>query len=114
MSKEFKRQDYMRHLRLGKKYKRVSWRKPKGIHSKMRLGRVGYPKSVKIGYKSPRIQSGKINDLIPHLIHNVAELSSLAKNNLAIIARVGARKKLEIIKKAEEMKIKILNLGGRQ
>lgn len=111
MSKDFQRQDYMRSLRLGKRYSKPTWRAPKGIHSKMRLERTGYPKVVKIGYKQSREVANKIDGLVPILIHNLAELSQAKKTNAIIIARIGARKKLEIIKKAEEMKLKILNIN---
>ena len=46
----FFRQDAHKNLKLGDK-----WRKPKGLHSKMRLGFKGYRKSVSIGYGSPKI-----------------------------------------------------------
>ena len=52
--------------------------------------------------------------MIPKLVHNLSELESLGKDNAAIIARIGARKKLEIIKKADELKIKVLNIGGKK
>ena len=112
MSKEFKRQDYMRYLKLGKRKSKVVWRKPKGRDSKMRLKRGGYPSSPIIGRKKSNKDSGKINGLNPILVHNLSELESLDKSSAAILARVGAKKKFELIKKAEEMKIKILNVGG--
>ncbi|MEK6844325.1 MAG: eL32 family ribosomal protein [Nanoarchaeota archaeon] len=113
MSKGFIRQDYMRHLKLGKNRKKLQkWRKPKGMHSKMRQKRKGYPKTVSIGYGTPKEGSGKIKGLIPMRINNIAELNKIGKENIAVIsARIGARKKIDLIKKAEEMKIKILNLG---
>jgi len=102
MSKEFKRRDSVRYLKLGKKKSKVPWRKPKGRDNKMRLSRRGYPKTVSIGCKK---QSQKSYELI----HNLSELNNL-KTKEAILARVGARKKLEIIKAAKEKKIKLLNV----
>ncbi len=112
MSKGFVRRDSKRYLKLGKrsKKKRV-WRKAKGRDNKIRLNRFGYPKSPAVGYKSPKGMAGKIEGLTIILVHNVAELDKLTKSDAAIIARVGAKKKLDIIKKAEEMKIKIINLN---
>jgi len=112
MSKDFVRQDSNRYLKLGKKRKKQRvWRKAKGRDSKIRLNRFGYPKSPTVGYKSPKSMAGKIEGLTPILVHNVADLDKLTKSDAAIIARVGAKKKLDIIKKAEEMKIKIINLN---
>jgi ribosomal protein L32E len=42
---------------------------------------------------------------------NVEGLESVGKENIVIIGKVGAKKKMEIIKKATELKLKILNLG---
>ncbi len=112
MSKRFLRQDYMRHIKLGKHRKKLlKWRKPKGRHSKMRKQRKGYPISPGIGYKSPSKFSGRINSQIPIIINNLKELFNLDKNSLIIISRkLGARKRIEMLKKADEMKLKILNI----
>ena len=112
MSKKFLRQDYMRHLKLGKTGK-VKWRKPRGRHSKMRKRRKSYPKIVLIGYKSSKKFSGKVNSLRPTLIHNSKELLKIKKDEIAIIARIGSKKRIELIKLANEKNIKILNVGGK-
>lgn len=116
MKRIFLRSDIRRHLRLGKKRRKLQkWRMPKGRHNKIRRKRFGYPIQPGIGFSSPRVNSGKVNGLIPVLVHNSRELMKTSKNNIVIIARVGARKKLEIIKKASEMNIPIFNLntGGK-
>ena len=114
MSKEFKRQDSMRHLRLGKKRKSLrKWRRPKGRDSKMRLKRRNYPSSVSIGYRTQRKESGKINGLYPVVVHNAKELLSLNKNSIAILGKIGAKKKIELLKLAQEKNIKLLNVGGK-
>ncbi|MFH1290144.1 MAG: eL32 family ribosomal protein [Nanoarchaeota archaeon] len=111
MPKKFVRQDSKRHSKIGKNRKKLQkWRKPKGRDSKMRLSRKSYPATVSVGYKTARKETGKIEGLIPVLVHNTKELEALSKDMIAIIAKVGAKKKLEIIKQAQEKKIKILNL----
>ena len=110
MSKEFKRTDYMRHLKLGKKRMRVKWRRAKGVHSKIRRKRAGYPSKPEVGYKTARSEAGLVLGKTPVLVHNVAELSKLTAKNIAIIARVGAKKKLDMIKKAEELHIQLTNV----
>jgi len=113
MSKDFVRQDSVRHLKLGKRKKKLrTWRKPKGRDSKMRLSRKSYPKTVSVGYKTQKTQSGKIKGMTPVLVHNLNDLKKVDKNSIVILARIGAKKKLEIIKAAQESKIKILNLTG--
>ena len=107
MKLKFLRQDYMRHLKLGKNRKKLQkWRKPKGRHSKMREKRKGYPISPSIGYKSQKV----VTQII---INNLNELKNLNEKNPIIIAKkVGAKKKIEIIKLAQERNIKILNVKG--
>ena len=108
MTSKFVRTDFWRHSKLGKHRKKLQvWRRARGMHSKIRRMRRGYPVMPTIGYKTKRTEAGKVQGLIPVLVHNTKELENLTKNNIVIIAHVGARKRLEILKKADEMKIKI-------
>jgi len=90
------------------------WRKPKGNDNKMRLRWKGYPAVVSIGYRSPE----EVRGLHPSgfetiIVYNAKDLESVDPQRQAIyIARtVGLKKRLEIIKKAKELGIKILNGG---
>ena len=113
MAKRFLRTDYMRLSKLGKNRKKLQvWRRARGMHSKIRRRRRGYPEMPLIGRRTPKKQANKVNGLIPVLVHNLNELGRTTKNNIIIIARIGAKKKIELIKKAKEMNLQILNLGG--
>lgn len=115
MTRKFLRTDYMRYSRLGKKRKKLQvWRRARGKHSKIRRKRFGYPVMPTVGYMTARKDAGKIDGLKPLLVHNLNELSQADKNSIVILARVGAKKKIELMKKAEEMKIKICNAGGKR
>jgi len=112
---KFIRADTFRYSRLGKnRSKLLKWRKPRGKHNKLRLKRAGHPVQPGIGFGTPKVMRGKIAGLMPYLVRSPQEISKLNKNNIIIIARVGARKKLDIIKKAQESGIKIANLGGKK
>ena len=96
------------------RYKRVkgSWRRPRGKDSKMRLEIGGWPKSVKIGYRSPR----KIRGLHPSglkelIVNRPEELGSVDPEEFAVrIAHgVGSRKRKKILDKANELNIRVLN-----
>ncbi len=107
---EFHRQEWFRVKRLGDK-----WRKPRGLHSKMRIGRGYRPNVVSIGYRGPK----KARGLHPSgfreiLISNPAELDSVDPKTEAVrIAHgVGTRKREQIIKKADELGIRIFNRGA--
>ncbi|MEK6800301.1 MAG: eL32 family ribosomal protein [Nanoarchaeota archaeon] len=113
MSKEFVRQDSSRFFKIGKKRKKYRvWRRPDGRDSKMRLRRKSYPASPTVGHRSSRADWGKIKGKTPVLIHNIKELELLRKEEIPILARVGSKKKMEIIKIAEQKNITLLNVGG--
>jgi large subunit ribosomal protein L32e len=115
MPKKFLRVDAGKISRLGRKRpKLLKWRRPRGKQNKIRLGRAGYPVAPSVGFRTPRKLSGKVGGLVPSLVHNVREIEALGRDKIAIIARVGAKKKMEMLRKAEEKKIKILNLGGKK
>ena len=109
---EFIRQDYQRRKRLGRKLK---WRKPKGIHSKIRHHFKGRRKMPSPGYKSPRKVKGFHSSGLKILIAcSLYDLKKINKENEGIIVSksLGAKKRIEILKKAKELDIKVLNLNA--
>jgi large subunit ribosomal protein L32e len=95
-------------------YKRVkeSWRRPRGIHSKIRIRKKGKIKMPSVGYGAPKeLKFFHPSGLKEVLVSNLKDLEKVDPKTQAIrIAHtVGEKKRKEIIKKAEEMKIKILN-----
>ena len=87
------------------------WRKPKGIDSKMRL-KYAKRKMVSPGYGSPKDVKGLDSlGLEPVLVHNIADLEKLEKNQTVVIASsVGKRKKINIVEACAEKKLTISNL----
>src|SRR5215831_3848439 len=105
----FVRQESWRYDRLSE-----SWRRPKGKDNKMRLQVSGVPPLVKIGYRGPRVSRGlHPSGYTDNLVFNVNDLAKLdSKMDAARIAHaVGKRKRIEIIAKASELGIKLLNAG---
>lgn len=100
----FLRRIYNRYHKLGKKRGR-KWRKPKGRDNKMREKRRGYPVVVSIGYRKTK---GKKETII---VRNMGDLSTVKKGDIVMLGKIGKRKKIEIIKKASEMKISISNVN---
>jgi large subunit ribosomal protein L32e len=106
---EFIRQESWRYDRLA-----VNWRKPKGKDNKMRKQKAGVPAIVKVGYRGPKAARGlHPSGYTDNVVHNVAEIAKLdPKKDAARLAHtVGKKKRIEMIAKATQLGIKILNAG---
>jgi large subunit ribosomal protein L32e len=97
---KFTRQEYGQIKRLKK-----VWRKPKGIQSKLRLNKKNHERKPSQGYRSS--EESKRNNLIK-LVNNFKDLENVKK--VIIASKIGMRKKIDIVKKAEEKKIEIVNI----
>lgn len=103
----FLRRIWSRHSKLGKgRKKKQVWRRPTGRDNKMREKRKGYPVVVSIGYKK-----GKTKQIKIVVIRNVKDLTNIPKKETVIIGKVGKKKRIEIVKKASEMKISVQNIN---
>jgi large subunit ribosomal protein L32e len=88
------------------------WRRPRGIDSKKQDGRRGKGELPKIGYKKPvPVREIHPSGFYPVLVHNSKELALInPEEDAAIIAKVvGRKKRNEIIKSANTLKVTILN-----
>jgi len=105
--RRFRRQQFWLK-RLGEK-----WRRPRGRQSKLRKEIAGR-KRVKVGFGTPRALRGKV--LVGNELRNVvyvrclADLANVKPSDVVIVASsIGKKKYLEILKRAEELGIKVLN-----
>ena len=101
------RQESWRYVRV-----KESWRRPRGIDSKMRLKKKGYPPLVSIGYRGPK----KVRGLHPTgfkevLVFNPDDLDKIdpKREAVRIAGSVGRRKRMAIIEKADKLGIVVLN-----
>lgn len=88
------------------------WRRPDGIHNKMRYSKHGKCPLVEAGYGSPAAVRGLHPSGFEEIIvNNVKEVESLKTDSQAgrIARTVGARKRSMIEDKAAELGLKILN-----
>lgn len=91
------------------------WRKPKGIHSKMRHNRRGKRKLPSPGYGSPvKVRGFHPSGVKPVLVENEGQIPSGKEYGVIVSGRTGMKKKAEIVKKAHEKGIKILNLDAEK
>ncbi len=106
--KALRRQDAHKKKRLA-----ASWRKPRGLHSKARLGKRGYAAAPSPGRRSPKAERSLVKGSAVVRVASPAELASLAKEKgvgVVIAAGVGARKREEIIKAAVAAGVTLLNV----
>ena len=103
----FKRQNWFRYKRLGEK-----WRRPRGIHSKMRRHFKYRIPVAQVGFRGP----ASVRGLHPSgfeevLVHNTKEVESVNPETQAvrISSTVGDKKRELIVKKADELKIRVFN-----
>jgi large subunit ribosomal protein L32e len=93
------------------------WRRPTGIDNKMRQKRKGWPKSVKVGYGSPKAVRGlHPSGLKEVAVFNVGDLTIVdPETQVARIGgSVGARKRTAIVAEAAKLGIRVLNPGEIQ
>ena len=96
------------------RYKRIRnrWRRPRGVDSKMRQNVKGWPKTVNVGYGGPKTtKSLHPSGYKEVLVHNLSQTEGLDVETQAIrIAHnVGGKKRREILTKAKEKGLHILN-----
>ena len=103
----FKRQEWFRYSKLGE-----SWRRPKGIHSKMKRNLKRRPPVVDIGFRGP----AEVRGLHPSgfeevMVYNVDGLEGIDPKSQAIRigGTVGTKKRIVIQERADELGIRVLN-----
>ncbi len=103
----FLRQNWFRFPRLGEK-----WRRPRGRHSKLRKHEKGKGFLPKPGYRSPKLVRGLHPSGLEEVrVFNPKELANLdpKRHAVRIASQVGKKKRAEIMKKAEELGLRVLN-----
>ncbi len=105
----FIRQESWRYVRI-----KENWRRPRGKDSKMRLKKKGYPLSPRIGYRTPKLIRGRhpsgFEEILVYNVKDIeAKVSDPSRQAIRIAGAVGRRKRMEIIKYADEHGIRVLN-----
>lgn len=108
----FFRQDAHKIKRIGK-----SWRKARGVDSKVGRGVRGYRRKIKIGWGSPKqVRGMHKSGLKFKMVNSTKELADVdPKSEIVVIgSTVGTRKKVMIIKEALEKNLRVLNYKDPQ
>ncbi|MBU7043157.1 MAG: hypothetical protein HXS47_06150 [Theionarchaea archaeon] len=124
---------HQEHWKL-KRFKKASWRKPKGKRSKMRVKEKAKPVLVSIGYRGPRKVRGWHPKGSPEvMVHNARDIARIIQDQekskegkktsstkkkagnedtdvvIRIASSVGTRKKIDIMKAACEHNLHVVN-----
>eukprot|EP00756_Hemistasia_phaeocysticola_P009112 Hpha_TRINITY_DN14832_c0_g1::TRINITY_DN14832_c0_g1_i1::g.169343::m.169343/K02912/RP-L32e, RPL32; large subunit ribosomal protein L32e len=102
------------------RYVRVStsWRKPRGIDSYIRRRWRGTPKMARIGFgNDKRTRNLHPNGLKQFIVQNTKDLELLLMHNqkyAAVIGHaVGAQKRKDIMSRARELDVRVINAKAR-
>jgi large subunit ribosomal protein L32e len=108
----FRRVESWRYVRV-----KDSWRKARGIDSQTRKKTKTGVKSPSVGYRSPK----KVRGLHPSgyeevRVISIRDLENLIphKHAIKISAKLGAKKRIELVDYAQKRNFKILNIGISQ
>lgn len=88
------------------------WRKPRGLHNKIRLNRAGHAAKPSRGYGSPQEQRGlHRSGLVIVTITTLNDVQNLdpKKHGLMISSKLGLRKKVDLLQKLGD-KFRIFNV----
>jgi len=87
------------------------WKRPKGMDSKMRAQKHGKAALVNPGFRGPaEVRGLHASGLQIILAHTIEEINKIdPKIQGAIIAHVGGRKRIQLIKQCQDKKVTILN-----
>ena len=95
-----------------------SWRRPRGIDSRQRRKMKGLTRLVHIGYGSDKETRHRMpNGFYKFTVSTIKELELLLMQNRKyageIAHNISARKRKEIVERAAQLNIKLLNGGAR-
>ncbi|MEM0230967.1 MAG: 50S ribosomal protein L32e [Candidatus Woesearchaeota archaeon] len=96
---------------------KARWRYPTGIHSKLRHRKAGHIPVVSTGWRSPAdIRGLHSSGLEMVIVSNIKELEKIKKESQGVIisSKVGMKKRMEIIRKAQQQGIEVLNLDAEK
>ncbi|MCQ2055918.1 MAG: 50S ribosomal protein L32e [archaeon] len=104
----FKRQEWFRYSKLEE-----VWRRPKGIHSKMKRNLKRRPPVVDIGFRGPTKARGLHSSGFEEIfVCNVTDLEKVVDAKIQAVrisGTVGTKKRIDIQNRAKELGIRILN-----
>ena len=110
--KPFRRFHSDRYIRLDE-----SWRRPRGIDNRTRRKYRSTPRLVKIGYRNAKATRYTVRGFKKLLLRDPKDIELLLMNNRThageISHAISAKKRVEILNRAKELNVKIVNPTGK-
>ena len=107
---KFLRTDWHKKIKLGRGVKKnQKWHSAIGRQNKFRLNRKGRGVRPRVGWGADADVKNFVGGMEAVRVENVKEMEAVKKGSGVIIGSVGLKKRKEIIAKANEMKVVILN-----
>lgn len=106
-----KRPSFLHYDHQKRKEVGTRWRRPKGLHNKMRLGKWGKPATVNVGYRNPVAVRGlDQSGLTRVLVNTLSDLDGFdAKTQGVWLGSVGVRKRAVLLDACKKKNFKVLN-----
>ena len=112
---KFLRTGYSQYSKLGlrRKNKQI-YRKSKGGENKIRLKMKGHLRNVSIGFRNEKSTRDLVDGKKPVRIFSIEGLNNLKKDEIAIVAKLGQKKRIEIAEYALKNNIRLSNLNSKK
>ncbi|MCQ2085860.1 MAG: 50S ribosomal protein L32e [archaeon] len=105
----FKRQEWFRYSKL-----KEGWKRPKGIHSKMKRNLKRRPPVVDIGFRGPTrargLHSSGFEEIFVCNVTDLEKVVDIKTQAARISGTVGTKKRIDIQNRAKELGIRVLNM----
>ncbi len=105
---KFRRTDFSKYSKLGvRRKKKQIYRKSKGRDNKIRLKMKGHVRNVSVGFRTEKKKRELIKGLEPVMIYNLKDLKKIGAESIGIVAKIGIKKKKEILEYCVKNNIKL-------
>ena len=106
-----KKRKFTRYKSVNQVKLKGGWRRVRGMHNKVRLKKKGHIHKVSIGYGTKKETRNLYNSMHDYkLINNLNDLNNIDKKYILISRLIGLKKRLEILKKAKGLGLRIIRV----
>ena len=106
-----KKRKFTRYKSVNQVKLKGGWRRVRGMHNKVRLKKKGHMHKVSIGYGTKKeTRNFYYSQFDYKFVRNLNDLDNIDKKYIMISGSIGLRKKIQILNKAKELKLNVINV----